>query len=136
VAVGVAAAGALAAGWWLLGRRDAGGVIGSARVERVVPEDTRIRVEVLNATSVRGLARRATLFLRDAGFDVVRFAGDTGQRDSTLVLDRSRHPQWAALVGKVLGGARVESRLDSSRYVDVTVVLGTSWRPPAQPFYP
>ena len=29
--------------------------------------------EVLNATSTRGLARRATLALCDAGFDVVRF---------------------------------------------------------------
>ncbi|HEY3257878.1 MAG TPA: LytR C-terminal domain-containing protein, partial [Gemmatimonadaceae bacterium] len=29
------------------------------------PANTRIKVEVLNATSTRGLARRATLFLRD-----------------------------------------------------------------------
>ena len=31
----------------------------------------RIRVQVLNATTSRGLARRATFFLRDKGFDVV-----------------------------------------------------------------
>ena len=30
----------------------------------------------------------------------------------------------------------VESRPDSSRYLDVTVLIGSSWRPPAQPFYP
>ena len=35
-----------------------------------------------------------------------------------------------------LGGARVESHPDSSRYVDVSVLVGAGWRPPAQPFYP
>jgi hypothetical protein len=30
----------------------------------------------------------------------------------------------------------VESRPDSSRYLDVTVLIGSSWRPPAEPFYP
>jgi hypothetical protein len=100
------------------------------------PEGVRIKVEVVNATRTRGLARRATLFLRDAGFDVVRFTTDTARRDTTLVLDRSGHPDWAARVAKALGGARVESRPDSSRYLDVTVLLGTTWRPPSEPFYP
>ena len=35
-----------------------------------------------------------------------------------------------------LGGAPVEARADSSRYVDVTVLLGASWRPPAEPLHP
>ena len=35
------------------------------------PEGVRIRVQVLNATKTRGLARRATMLLRDRGFDVV-----------------------------------------------------------------
>lgn len=108
----------------------------SPGVTRIVPAGTRIRVEVLNTTTVRGLGRRATMFLRDLGFDVVRFAGEGPVRESTLVLDRSGHPEWAELVGKSLGGARVESRPDSSRYVDVSVLIGTSWRPPTQPFYP
>jgi hypothetical protein len=100
------------------------------------PEDTRIRVEVLNATKTRGLARRATAFLRDRGFDVVATGTSSEALDSTIVLDRSNHPEWAALVAKSLGNARVESRPDSSRYLDVTVLLGASWRPPAEPFYP
>ena len=52
------------------------------------------------------------------------------------MLDRSDHPDWARLVGQALGGARVEARPDTSRYVDVTVVLGATWRPPPQPFNP
>ena len=107
-----------------------------AAVGVLVPDGVRIRVEVLNATSTRGLARRATFALRDAGFDVVRFANDTARRDSTLVLDRSGHGDWARLVSRALGGARVEERPDSLRYLDVTVLVGADWRPPAKPFHP
>jgi hypothetical protein len=101
------------------------------------PDSVRIKVEILNASTVRGLARRATMHLRDRGFDVV-FTGGTDERhDSTLVLDRSHHPAWAQAVARALGsGARVEERPDSSRYLDVTVLLGAAWRPPSQPFYP
>jgi hypothetical protein len=100
------------------------------------PEGTRIRVEVLNATRVRGLARRATMQLRDHGFDVVGMGTTQPQQDSTVVLDRSNHPEWARLVARALGATRVESRPDSSRYLDVTVLLGGAWRPPPEPFYP
>jgi hypothetical protein len=100
------------------------------------PSDSRVRVQVLNATSVRGLARRATLHLRDRGFDVLEIGTATERLDSTLVLDRSGHPEWAKRVADALGGARIESRPDSSRYLDVTVLLGRSWRAPAEPFYP
>jgi hypothetical protein len=100
------------------------------------PAGERIRVQVLNATSTRGLGRRAMLYLRDRGFDVVEVGTSRRTQDSTLVLDRSRHPEWARRVAKALGGARVKARPDSSRYLDVTVILGTTWRPPAEPFRP
>jgi LytR cell envelope-related transcriptional attenuator len=100
------------------------------------PSGVRVRIEVLNATTTRGLARRATFFLRDRGFDVVYSGTTTPTRDSTLVLSRSGHDDWARLVAESLGGARVESRPDSSRYLDVTVLLGGSWRPPTDTFYP
>jgi hypothetical protein len=96
----------------------------------------RVKVEVLNATDVRGLARRATMLLRDKGFDVL-YMGSTSERlDSTVVLDRSGNPARAQRVAEALGGARVESRPDTSRYLDVTVMLGRAWRAPAEPFYP
>jgi hypothetical protein len=106
----------------------------AARAE--APRGVRIRVQVLNATPTRGLARRATGYLRDRGFDVVDVATAPQARDSTLVIDRSGHPQWAQLVARALGGVAVESRLDSSRYLDVTVLVGRDWTPPSQPFYP
>lgn len=101
----------------------------------MVPAGTRIKVEVLNATTTRGLARRATFFLRDRGFDVVAMGTSKEQREATLVLDRSGHPQWAALVARAFN-AKVEARPDTSRYLDVTVLVGRDWRPPAKPFYP
>lgn len=102
----------------------------------LVPDDVRIKVEVLNASGQRGLARRATFALRDAGFDVVRFDNASETRDSTLVLSRSGKDDWARLVARALGGARVEARTDSMRFLDVTVLLGADWRPPAKPFHP
>ena len=100
------------------------------------PEGVRIKVEVLNASRTRGLARRATMHLRDRGFDVVETGTARTMHDSTLVLDRSGHPEWARLVAQALGTTAVASRPDSSRYLDVTVLLGATWNPPAQPFYP
>ena len=102
------------------------------------PAGVRIKVEVLNASTVRGLARRATMYLRDRGFDVVEngSAPAADRRDSTLVLDRSHHADWAALAARAMGGARVETRPDTLRDVDLTVLVGATWRPPAEPFYP
>lgn len=110
-------------------RQESAGAVGAPPAERV-------RVEVLNATKVHGLARRATQYLRDKGFDVVASGTNHEQRDSTLIIDRTNHPVWAGRVARAFGGARVELSPDSSRYVDITVLLGQSWRPPAEPFYP
>jgi hypothetical protein len=97
---------------------------------------TRITVEVLNATRVRGLARRAALTLRDQGFDVVSTGTNRDPFDSTQVLDRTGHREAAARAAIAMGGATVLVRPDSSRDVDLTVLIGASWRPPPHPFYP
>jgi hypothetical protein len=101
------------------------------RPARLVPDSVRIKVEVINATSTRGLGRLATAWLRDQGFDVVGTgtAASAERRDTTLVLDRSGHADWAMLAAKAMGGATL-------RYVDLTVLIGRSWRPPAQSLYP
>jgi hypothetical protein len=132
VVAGVAAV-VLIAGlaWW-----SRGGLEPPSTVDVLVPDGVRIKVEVLNASGKRGYARRATFALRDAGFDVVRYDNDPVYRDSTLVLIRSGKDDWAELVARALGGARVESRPDSVRYLDVTVLLGADWRPPSKPFHP
>lgn len=115
---------------------------GKASASAVPVEETRpageqrITVEVLNATRVRGLARRASITLRDHGFDVVSTGTNPDQFDSTQVLARTGHKEWAALAAKAMGGGAVLVRPDSSRDVDLTVLIGASWHPPSQPFYP
>ena len=100
------------------------------------PEGVRIRVQVLNTTGRQGLARQATRLLRDQGFDVVDMGNGSPALDTTVVLDRSGHPEWAASVAKVVKPATSRTERDSSRYLDVTVLLGRSWTPPPQPFNP
>ncbi len=141
---------AIYGGWWLLRSRGQSrqpgccgpqtrsqqtSPAGDAPPDASAPTGVRIKVEVLNATTTKGLARRASLFLRDRGFDVVGSGTTRPLRDSTLVLDRSGHSEWARLVARALN-ARMESRPDSSRYLDVTVLLGGNWRPPLLPFHP
>jgi hypothetical protein len=100
------------------------------------PEGVRIRVQVLNTTTTRGLARRATRLLRDRGFDVVELGTASPTIDTTMVLDLSGHPAWAEAVAKVMTPAHTRVRADSSRYLDVTVLIGSTWRPPAETLYP
>lgn len=144
LALGIPVVLVLVGGAWALRARSATGdrpidaiaALGTADVPRA-PEGERIRVQVLNTTRTRGLARRAARLLRSRGFDVVEFGTAGPARDTTLVLDRSGHPAWATAAAEVLGhGARAEARPDSSRYLDVTVLIGVTWRPPAQPLDP
>ena len=84
---------------------------GSASSRRAVEPKwatgTRITVEVLNATKVaRARAPRRRCTLRDQGFDVVSTGTNRDQFDSTLVLDRTGHRDWAERAAKAMGGAR------------------------------
>ena len=148
IAAGALALGAVALALWA--RTDSGAanapgwlawatsrdVTASSSVARLVPEGTRVKVEVLNATDTRGLARVATFVLRDAGFDVVFFGNTAERTDTTVVRDRSGHPEWAQLAARTIQPSRTEVRADSGRLVDLTVVVGRSWRPPPQPLRP
>ena len=91
--------------------------------------DERIRVEVLNASDVSGLARRVTERLRRAGFDVVYYGNASGAvaRDSTTLLQRNRNDAAVAAVAEELGVERIEQAPDTSLYLEVTVVLGSDW---------
>jgi LytR cell envelope-related transcriptional attenuator len=122
------------AGWrvWRWGAED---LDSYAPRDARAPEGTRIKVEVLNGTRTQGQARRATYYLRGRGFDVVGSGTNSEPRATTVVYDRSSHSEWARLVGRAMN-APVVSRPDSSRYLDVTVILGGDWHPPPLPFHP
>lgn len=101
------------------------------------PAGSRIRVRVVNATDTRGNARRATLFLRELGYDIVEFDGDRALRnDSTVILSHTGHEAWAARLQRAMRSSSVTPSRDSSHYVDFTVLLGLDWKPPTQPLRP
>jgi hypothetical protein len=101
------------------------------------PANTRVRVRVINTTSTRGLARRATMLLRDFGYDVVDFDTDAGRRRAnTLILVHTQQGDVADRVRRVLGAGTVETVPDSLRYLDLTILLGRDWQPPSQPLRP
>jgi hypothetical protein len=88
----------------------------------------RVRVEVRNAGGRSGMARRATDYLRDLGFDVVYFGNaDQFDQQETVVLDRMGRMDKARAVAEVMGAATVLSEADSTLYLDVTVLLGAEW---------
>lgn len=93
------------------------------------PAADRIRVEVLNASGRSGLAKQATRFLRDRGFDVVYF-GNAGSRagSASEVIDRVGRGDAADDVAEALGITKVSAQADSTLAVDATVILGTDWR--------
>ena len=74
--------------------------------------------------------------MRDLGFDVVNSGNSGEELDSTTVIVRNGRMDWGELAAQGLGGARVIARPDTSRYLDLTILLGTTWRPPAQTFHP
>jgi hypothetical protein len=97
-----------------------------------VPVETgRVRVEILNASGVSGIAREATGWLRDKGFDVVYYgnAGTYGQ-DPSVVIDRVGNPAVAQLIAGALGIPGIRTEADSTLLVDITVLLGPEWVAP------
>jgi hypothetical protein len=99
-----------------------------------------ITVEVLNANGRPGDARVGTRVLRDAGIDVVYFgnapANDGGTLDSTRIIVRRGAEQVGERVRAALGQGRVEIQLDSSKLLDVSVLLGADFSPSRLNFHP
>jgi hypothetical protein len=94
-----------------------------------VPDpETSTQVEVRNAAGVTGLARIVTHRLRAGGFDVVTFGSHDAGSDTTLVLARRGTPDRAQRVRDVLGQGMVREQRDTTRRVDVTVILGRDFK--------
>lgn len=90
--------------------------------------EDRIRVEVLNAAGITGLARNATDRLRSAGYDVVYYGNAASfGRDTSVVLDRIGRADAARAVARAVGIPVVRERRDTTLYLDVTVIIGADW---------
>ncbi len=132
IGLGVLAGSALSQ-WWEVPVTSA--VVETVRA--VTKPQGRVRVEVLNAGGRPNLARTATDVLREVGFDVVYFGNaDRFDQDSSVVLDRVGGLERARAVADALGVRTVRSEPDPNLYVDVSVLLGEAWTPPAKPVPP
>lgn len=88
-------------------------------------ERARIRVQVRNASGIPGAAAEVTEYLREAGFDVVDFGNaEESDRPQTVVVDRVGSPAPAREVAAALRGVPIESGVDTTLYLDVTVLVG------------
>jgi hypothetical protein len=107
---------------------------GGGTAGQAIPGDRgpAITVEVLNANGRAGDARVGTRLLRQAGIDVVYFgnAAESGL-DSTRIIVRRGADKVGERVRAALGQGRVEVQLDSSKLLDVSVLLGADFAPPA-----
>ena len=108
------------------------GVVWSARrgpsdvdESRVPGEVHAFTVEVLNGTTVNGLARQVTWNLRRNGIDVVSF-GSAADDDvgTTMVITRRGDTTAAGVVRDVLGVGAVLDDPAPQLLLDVTVILG------------
>lgn len=86
---------------------------------------SRIRVEVRNGSGASGAAGKVTAFLRDEGFDVVDYGNaDRFDYERTHIIDRVGTSAEAREVATFLPGVPIESRPDSTLFLDVTIVIG------------
>ena len=90
------------------------------------PARSAVRVEILNGCGERGAATSMRTALLNRGYNVVSF-GNARQFDfeHTIVVDRGGHPDLAGLVARDLGCRRGITQIDTTRYIDVTVILGS-----------
>lgn len=90
----------------------------------------RVRVQVLNAGGVRGVAGAAREELRDAGFDVVDYGNAPAfDRETSVVILRAGGVEAAREVARTLGIESLEVALDTLLLAEVTVLLGSTWQP-------
>lgn len=93
-------------------------------------EGRRIVVEVLNITRRLGLARTGTRVLRQAGIDVVGYGNAVplpARSDSTRILVRRGDRAAGERVRRALQVGTVVMQPDSTRLVDVSVLLGADF---------
>jgi len=98
--------------------------------EPFMEEELTVAIEVLNGTSVGGLARRAANVFQSFGYDVVSVANaDNSDYQKTVVLDRKGRMAAAERIAELIQCQRVYSRLeeDGDLSIDVTIILGTDF---------
>ncbi|MFH1282541.1 MAG: LCP family protein [bacterium] len=87
-----------------------------------------IKIEVFNASNYEGLAKDVTDLLRGDGFDVVSWGNYAVKQNRTIVVDRTGNVAPAQYIAELINSSEVISRIDLSRMVDVSLILGKNYK--------
>lgn len=83
-----------------------------------------LAVEVLNGTSLNGLAAQVAARLEEAGCDITEVGNAEEETDTTLIVDRRGKTNRAERVASWLGRGAISVAPDGENPADVTVILG------------
>jgi len=89
--------------------------------------DQIVKVEVWNATNRRDLAYDVQRKLRQYGIDAVRWGNFGIYKKYTTVIDRLGDIEVAHKVAKIVGSSVVKTEIDKTRFVDLSIVLGSDF---------
>ena len=114
----------------LLSRVAGDGSTGERVSNYALPAGEHMQVDVLNACGVPGVAEVLSEYLREAGFDVPSYGNAPDPEPFSMVLDRVGDSLAALRLARALDipTDRIVRRIDSSRYVKATVVIGRDYR--------
>jgi len=85
----------------------------------------KIRVEVINASGVPGLAKKVTFKLREDGFDVVYYSHQNDTIEKTVIVERSDSSlSHAKHLAKWLGVNEITLEWDCDKLSDCAIVVG------------
>lgn len=86
-----------------------------------------VRIEILNGTSVTGLASRTAQLYKSYGFRIASVMNaERNDYERTVVLDRRGSPDAAKRVAELIRCEQIHSQIEENRdeTVDVTIILG------------
>lgn len=103
---------------------------GSAPDIEKFPTYSNVVVEIFNASGRTNLAGQMRRALLKNNFDVIKIGNfpPNSNYEKTLVIDRIGHLEKAQQVADVIGAKEVITKIDASRGVDVTVIVGCDWQ--------
>lgn len=96
-------------------------------VDKKLKISSRITVEVWNATNKQDFARNLTEYLRKRNVDVVRYGNYGTNKKYTQIISRTGDLKPAREVSRIIGCRNIKTELDSSRMVDLNIVIGNDF---------
>jgi hypothetical protein len=92
------------------------------------PASGSFRIEILNGTGEKGLARRAAVSMMKRGIDVFKVANaDRFDYTESVLIARRRNDQLQ-LLGEMMGCENVVEQMKRDSFVDATLIIGADYQ--------